>query len=625
MTLYDVDLPAADEIDVPALKAKYALERDRRMRKEGQAQYVKPVDDFAYTYEGDPYTPTAAREPVCRDIEVVILGGGWSGIVAGIQLRKAGIDDFCNIDHAGDFGGVWYWNRYPGLQCDNDAYCYLPLLEETGFMPSKKFTDGWEIREYAQDLCRRYKLYENALFHTLVESINWDEDLKRYHIRTRQGDDIRARHLIVANGLLNIPKLPGIPGIHGFKGHMFHTARWDYDYTGGEQKNPVLDRLADKKVAIVGTGATAIQLVPFLGKYAKHLYVIQRTPSCVDTRRNSETDPEWVESLRPGWQAARRANFHRGANERYLDREPDMIVDIWTEVNRRLSDEFNAEERYPDMAEYAERRDVMDFRVMERLRRRVDAIVQDPATAEQLKPYYRYQCKRPTSNDNYYETFNRPNVSLVDVSETQGLQQLTEHGFIANGEEFDCDCIIFASGYEVTSDLDRRWGFAEFTGRNGLSMYDNWAGGYRTMHGVMTHGFPNLYLVGLNQGGLNSTLTQNFETQSEHIAYIIGEVQRRGAVAAEVSETAQSAYIQHLRDTEIDRTEWIRECTPSYFNNEGQPDVDENGNERYRFYLGEVYGPGWDAFVELLEDWRASGELAGLELEMAEETVAEIA
>ena len=578
--------------------------------------FHNPVEDFVHTYEDDPYTPVTPRAPINRTHEVVILGGGWSGIMAGVALKRAGIDDFCNIDHAGDFGGVWYWNRYPGLQCDNDAYCYFPMLEEMNYMPSKKFTEGYEILAYAQSICKKYGLYDNALFHTLVNTLRWDDASKHWLLGSKQGDQIRARHLIVANGLLNIPKLPGIPGIHEFKGHLFHSARWDYEYTGGSQREPVLDKLHDKRVAIVGTGATAVQLVPYLGRYAKHFYVLQRTPSCVDTRRNSETDPDWVKTLKPGWQEARRQNFHRGANERYLPGEPDLIVDIWTEVNRHLSDEFNAEDHYPDLQEYAERRDLMDLRVMERLRRRVDAIVKDPQTAEKLKPYYRYQCKRPTSNDHYYETFNRPNVTLVDVSETQGVERLTERGFIANGEEYPIDCMIFASGYEVTSDLNRRWGFKAFTGRNGFSMYDNWAGGYKTFHGVMTHGFPNLYLIGLNQGGLNSTLTANFEAQTRHIAHIIDQAKQRGGVATvEPTREAQDAYVQHIRDTEIDRTEWIRECTPGYFNNEGKPDVDEHGNEKYRFYLGEVYGPGWDAFMKLLADWRNEGTLPGLKLE----------
>ena len=618
------ELPAADEIDIPALKERYRQERDRRIRKDGQNQYVKPVDDFADVYEADPYTPVVPRQPLDEDIEVAILGGGWSGILAGVELRRAGVSGFRNIDHAGDFGGVWYWNRYPGLQCDNDAYCYLPLLEETGFMPSKKFTDGDEIRGYAQAIARRYRLNENALFHTMVDALRWDESIKRWRISTQQGDDIRARFVIMANGLLNIPKLPGIPGIHGFKGHMFHTARWDYEYTGGNQQNPVLDKLADKHVAIVGTGATAIQLVPFLGKYARQFYVLQRTPSCVDDRRNSATDQEWVKTLKPGWQEARRANFHRGANERFLPGEKDLIGDIWTEVNHNIAVELE-QEGWPELTpeEFMARYEAMDFRVMERLRNRVDAIIEDRATAEQLKPYYRYQCKRPTSNDSYYATFNRPNVKLVDVSATQGVEAMTEKGIIANGIEYQVDCVIFASGYEVTSDLDRRWGFEVFEGRNGFSMYDNWAGDLKTFHGVMTHGFPNLYFIGLNQGGLNSSLTKNFEEQSRHIAYIIKETLARGATTVEPSKEAQTAYVTHVRETAIDRTEWIRDCTPSYFNNEGQPDVDENGNEKYRFYLGEVYGPGWDAFVKLLESWRSEGRLEGLVLETAESGVAE--
>ncbi len=606
-------LPSAHEIDIAALKQKYQQERDRRISKAGQQQYVQPKAEFAEAYEGDPYTPVTPRQPLSEEIETAILGGGWSGIMAGARMRKEGLDNFRVIDHAGDFGGVWYWNRYPGLQCDNDAYCYLPLLEETGFMPSKKFTDGWEIREYAQSIAKKYNLYEGALFHTMVTALRWDESIQRWQIETKQGDKLLARNVILANGLLNIPKLPGIPGINDFKGRLFHTARWDYDYTGGEQKDPNMTKLADKRVAIVGTGATAIQLVPFLGKFAKQFYVLQRTPSCVDTRRNSVTDPAWVKSLKPGWQQERRANFHRGANESFLQGEKDLICDIWTEVNRNLAAE-REEKDWPDQTpeEFFANYEEMDFRVMERLRRRVDSIVEDKATAEMLKPYYRYQCKRPTSNDDFYDTFNRPNVKLIDVSESQGVERLTENGFVANGEEYEVDCIMFASGYEVTSDLDRRWGFDVFEGRDGFSMYENWNGSYQTFHGVMTHRFPNLFVIGLNQGGLNSSLTVNFEEQSRHVAHIIKQVKARGATVVEPTKQAQDQYVQHIRATAVDRTEWIRACTPGYFNNEGKPDVDENGNEKYRFYLGDIYGPGWDAFMKLLDDWRQQGDLEGL-------------
>jgi cation diffusion facilitator CzcD-associated flavoprotein CzcO len=404
-------------VDIPALRAKYAQERDKRLHPEGQKQYVQPKGELAANYAADPHMPIKPRAAVNEDLEVAILGAGWTGVLAGYHLTNAGITNFRHIDLAGDFGGVWYWNRYPGLQCDNDAYCYLPLLEEMGFMPSKKFSDGFEIMDYMQSIARRFGFDKSGLFHTLTTGLRWDDKIKRWHITTNRGDQIRARFVIMANGLLNIPKLPGVPGINDFKGHMFHTARWDYSYTGGSHRNTVLDKLGDKRVAIVGTGATAAQAIPFLGKYAKQLYVIQRTPSTVDERANLATDPEWVKTLKPGWQKERQANFHRAAMEAFMPGEPDMVCDIWTEISRNLAAELAAE-GWPQLSfeQFMARRENVDYRVMERLRQRAATLVNDPATAEALKPWYRFLCKRPLSNDEYYPTFNRPNVKLIDVS-----------------------------------------------------------------------------------------------------------------------------------------------------------------------------------------------------------------
>jgi cyclohexanone monooxygenase len=608
-------VPPAEEIDIPAMTEKYRQERDKRIRREGQKQYVRPVDDLEETYEGDPHMPIESRDPISEEIDVAVLGGGWSGILAGVHLRKAGVSNFRSIDHAGDFGGVWYWNRYPGLQCDNDAYCYLPMLEEMGFMPSKKFTDGREIREYARSIAKRFGLHENALFHTLVTAMRWDDGIKRWRISTDRGDDIRARFVIMANGLLNIPKLPGIPGIHDFKGKMFHTARWDYGYTGGTQEDPVLDKLADKRVAIIGTGATAIQAVPFLGRYAKQLYVLQRTPSTVDERRNTPTDPEWVKGLKPGWQKERQANFQRAAIEQLLQGEPDLICDIWTEINRNLSAAFEAE-GWPELTpeEYMKRREVMDHQVMERLRRRVHAIVEDREASEALKPYYRYLCKRPASSDDYYPTFNRRNVKLIDVSATRGVERMTEQSFVAKGVEYEVDCMIFASGFEVSSDLDRRWGIDVIEGRGGLSIYDHWADGYKTLHGMTTREFPNQFFTGFIQGGFNASTTETYNRQGEHIAYIIKEALARGATFVEPSQEAQNQWVKLLRETAVDISQMQRDCTPSYFNNEGETQVNSEGEEKYRWYLGESYGPGWDAFQQLMQDWRDKGDLEGLVL-----------
>ncbi len=616
MSCEPTEVPPAEDIDIPAIREKYRQERDKRLRRDGQKQYAQPVDDLADNYAGDPHMPVEPRDALSEEIDVAVLGAGFSGILAGVQLRKAGISNFRTIDHAGDFGGVWYWNRYPGIQCDNDAYCYLPLLEEMGHMPAKKFDDGPDIFDYCRKIATRFGLYENALFHTMVSSLRWDDDIKRWRISTDRGDEIRARFVIMANGLLNIPKLPEIPGIHDFKGSMFHTARWDYDYTGGDWRNPVLDKLADKRVALVGTGATAIQAVPYLGRYAKQFYLLQRTPSTVDKRYNTPTDPAWVESLQPGWQKARQDNFHRAAMERFLPGDSDLVCDFWTELSRNLAAELEAE-GWPELTpeEYMARRELMDYRVMERLRRRVESIVEDRDTAEALKPWYRFLCKRPLSNEDYYETFNRPNVELIDVSASQGIEAMTEKGFIAHGVEYDIDCMIFASGFEVTSDLDRRWGIEVIEGRDGLSIYDDWANGYKTLHGMMSHGFPNQFYVGYYQGGLYATTTEQYNRQNQHIAYIIKEALERGATHVEPSLDAQNQWLSHLRETAIDNSDFVRECTPSYFNNEGEKQVDGEGHETYRFYLGEPYGPGWVAFQQLLQDWRDKGDLDGLVLE----------
>jgi cyclohexanone monooxygenase len=599
------ELRPPEAIDIPGLRKKYQQERATRLRREHGEQYVRPAGDFADAYEHDPHMPVRERAPLAEDIEVAILGGGWTGLLAGFHLRQAGINNFRHIEHGGDFGGVWYWNRYPGIQCDNESYCYLPLLEEMGYLPTKRFADGQEIQQYCRLIGERYGFYDKALFHTLVGSLTWDAAISRWRIATHRGDDIRARHVIMASGLMNMPKLPGIPGIHDFRGKKFHSARWDYDYTGGAYGNPVLDKLGDKRVAIIGTGATAIQAVPHLGKYAKHLYVLQRTPSTVDERPNPPTDPDWARSLQPGWQQQRQANFHRGAQEIFLPADQDQVCDLWTEISRHLQHQLAAE-NWPALtpAEIFARRAVLDDQVMDRLRRRVDALVKDPATAAKLKPWFRFPCKRPLSNDTYYPTFNRANVTLIDVSKTQGVERMTERGFVADGVEHEIDCAIFASGFEVTSDLERRWGIGRIEGRGGVSLYRHWAEGPESLHGIMTHGFPNMFFTGYIQGGLNSTTTEQFNRQAEHIAYIVAETHKRGAASAEPSQEAQDAYVRHFRDIEFDTSGLLAECTPSYYNNEG--------DQKPRWLLLRGYGHGWNGFMKLLADWRADGTMAGL-------------
>jgi cation diffusion facilitator CzcD-associated flavoprotein CzcO len=599
--------PPAESIDIPALRAKYRRERDRRIRKEHNDQYIPASGKWKDIYEVDPYTPVAPRDPITGETDAVILGAGFCGMMAAHQLKQAGIDDFYILDHGGNFGGTWYWNRYPGIQCDNDSLVYMPLLEETNYMPSKKFADGYEIHDHCQRIADTFELRRNALFHTLIESLVWDAESNRWLVGTNRGDEIKARFVVLAMGPLNKPKLPGIAGIDRFKGKIFHTARWDYDYTGGEWRNPVLDKLKDKKVAIIGTGATAIQVVPYLAKYAKHTYVVQRTPSTIDERNNRPIDPEWYAGQKPGWQEERIRNFHHAAMERLAPGEPDLVQDIWTEISRNMSAELEAE-GWPELSpeEYARRREVMDYRVMERLRARCD-VVKDPATAEALKPYYRYLCKRPASNDDFYPAFNQDNVTLIDVAETQGLERLTESGFVHDGREYEIDCLIMASGYEVTNDLDRRWGISRLEGESGMSIYDYWREGFQTFQGMMAHKFPNMFFTGFTQAGANASNSKTFIDQGRHIGYIASQALLRGAVRVEPTQAAQDAYIRHLRAVAVDNSDYVNECTPSYFNNEGD-------TTKKRHIFGEPWGEGYYAFEDMLAKWRAAGDLAGLQL-----------
>ncbi|GAY13331.1 NAD(P)/FAD-dependent oxidoreductase [Mycobacterium sp. shizuoka-1] len=603
-----------DDIDIEALREKYRVERDKRLRRDGSAQYLELGGEYAQFSEIDPYTPVAQRDPITEDAEVVVLGGGFAGLLAGAYLTKAGVHGVRIIEMAGDFGGVWYWNRFPGIQCDNDAYCYIPLLEELDFMPSKKFADGAEIYMHCRNIGKHFGLYDGALFSTQVRELRWDGARKRWRIRTDQGDDIRARFVVMAQGAYHRPKLPNIGGIKDYLaagGHVFHSARWDYEYTGGDA-NGGLVKLADKRVALVGTGATGVQLVPHLGRDAEHLFVFQRTPSSVDERTNTPTDPAWAATLQPGWQQQRKRNFHNWSPfVGVVFGEPDLVCDFWTELGRNLTARIAAcaDPASVSIEQIMAFREEEDFKIMERLRRRIAGLVTDPATAEALKPYYRFMCKRPCSSENYLPTFNRSNVTLVDVADAKGVDRLSAKGIVANGVEYEVDCVIFASGFEISTEISRRYAIDTIEGRDGVSLFDHWKDGYRTLHGMTSRGFPNQFFTGFIQGGVSANTTAMFEQQAEHIAYIIAEAQKRGATTVEPSQRAQDAWVATVRELSIDNSAFELSCTPGYYNNEGRGGAEGNGS-----FLGDFYAPGFYAFDELIAQWRAAGDLDGLEL-----------
>ena len=591
--------------DPDALTKRYAAEREKRIREDAEAQFVQLSHDspFANKYlEEDPYCEPVQRDPIKDEREVIVIGGGWVGMLTAARLVQAGIEGVRIVESGGDFGGTWYWNRYPGAQCDIESYSYLPLLEETGYVPKLRYSFAPEIYEHAQRIGQHFGLYEDAVFQTWVTELRWLEDEKRWLVQTNHGDEMRARHICLGTGPANRPRLPGIPGVEDFRGHSFHTCRWDYDYTGGSHEGG-LDNLADKTVAIIGTGATAVQCVPALGESAKQLYVFQRTPSSVDVRNNAETDPEWAASLKPGWQKERQKKFGEAFLGGPID--PAFIDDGWTRLTRNVKAMASkATEQVSNLVQLA------DFKTMEEIRGLVDETVKDPETADKLKAYYNQFCKRPTFNDHYLATFNRDNVELVDVSATQGVEAITERGIVANGKEFEVDCIIYASGFEITSSYERRLGIPIF-GMGGQSIYEHWQDGMRSMHGLMVSGFPNLYMCG---GGFVFQLGANYahgiDVQAGHVAYTISELSRRGIQSANVSHEAEEQWISDQLDTRISGFVLGGSpdtCTPGYYNQEGT-------SKRYRDVRRETYSKGVGAYMKLLRDWRESNTLEGLEL-----------
>ncbi len=587
--------------DPDALREKYREERDKRLRPEGNAQYIQIKGDFAH-FEDDPYVePGFTREPVADEVDVVLVGGGFGGLLAGARLRQLGVENVRIIEKGGDFGGTWYWNRYPGVACDIESYVYLPLLEELDYVPKEKYSRGEEIFEHSKAIAREFDLYRDVLFQTEVTELRWNEESARWIITTDRGDAIRARFVSLANGYLQKAKLPGIPGVERFEGHSFHTARWDYDYTGGDSHGN-LSKLADKRVGIIGTGATAVQCIPHLGASAGHLYVFQRTPSSVGVRANAPTDPEWAKSLEPGWHQKRMDNFQILTAGGF--QEEDLVSDGWTDIVRKVLTLMLKQES-PDVSPEAIERQVelADFMNMEEIRARVETLVDDPETAEALKPWYRQFCKRPCFHDEYLQTFNRPNVTLVDTH-GQGVERITEKGVVVDGQEFELDCLIYATGFEVGTDYARRSGF-EVIGRDGLTLTEKWADGIRTLHGIHMHGFPNCYMMSIAQSGFTVNFPHMINEQAKHIAYVIHAALERGDRSLEVSEKAEQEWVDAVIAASGQTAEFGENCTPGYYNNEGQPPATSLQNG---FYFG---GP--TAFIEILEKWRDSGTLEGLE------------
>jgi cyclohexanone monooxygenase len=578
------------DIDFDAITRKYEEERAKRLKAEGLGQYRQLKGEFA-RFARDPNAEREfTRDPVKREARVLVVGGGFGGLLAGAHLRKQGVEDIVFVDRASDFGGTWYWNRYPGVRCDVEAYVYVPLLEETGFVPSEKYAKGGEIQHQCRLIGEHFDLYRGALFRTSVETMEWDEARQRWIVRTDRGDEIAAQFIVSATGHYSSPKLPVIPGLEQFAGPSFHTSRWDYGVTGGDADGN-LTGLEGKRVGVIGTGSTGIQCVPPLAEWAEHLYVFQRTPTSIDIRGNGPTDEAWFKSQPPGWWQARVENFTNWTSG--IQKGEDLVADSWTNLLGEPTAVAGGKVGTVDPAEMLK----AELLKMEKVRQRIDAVVEDRQTAEALKPWYHYFCKRPGFSDDYLQTFNRDNVTLVDTG-GKGVERITPTGVIVDGREYPVDVLVFATGFEFMTSYTREAGFA-ITGRNGLSLDEHWSRGAHTLWGMQTRGFPNFFLMSLLQSGVSINYMHICDAQTRYIAAVIAHCLDNGITAVEPSEAAENAWVERIVELSKARKAFLEACTPGYFNQEGEA--------RPEFELNIPFGGGPHEYLDIVAEAREGG------------------
>lgn len=590
----------AVEFDPAQIRARYREELDRRAPSSRRAA-DRPTDRSAPGPAGiDPWSDPIVREPITEEVEMLIIGGGFAGLLTAVRAREAGVESIRIIEAAGDFGGVWYWNRYPNAQCDTEGYVYLPLLEETGYMPSRRFPYAKEIFEHAQRIGRHFGFYEQALLQTEVQRLEWSDDDEEWTATTDRGDRIRARYVMYSRGAFGVPRYPNVPGIESFPGEVFHASRWNYDYTGGAP-GAAPDRLSDKRVAVIGSAATGVQVVSALAPVTEQLYVIQRTPTAfLGNRDTSITDPAWFQSLPEGWQSKRRQNFD--GNTSGVVPPEDLVQDTWSTTfsqaatAERILGDTPISSLDPETAMAAW--ELADMEIMERARAYTRSQVADPALAAKLEPWYALKCKRVTFDDGYLAAFNRDNVTLVDAPGT-GLERIEGNRLFAGGTEFEVDCIILATGFDTSQDSNSRVGI-EIVGRGGETLSEHNANGLRSLHGVMTDGFPNLFATGQGQDPFAVNYTSVLAVQSDHIAALLAAARERGATTIEPTPESVEAWKATIEETSAPFRAYQRTCVPSYFNADGN--LDQVGA-----LAATAFTPGVLVFSDLISEWRGAG------------------
>ncbi|KAK3366226.1 pyridine nucleotide-disulfide oxidoreductase-like protein [Lasiosphaeria ovina] len=630
------------------LQQKYAEEAAKRFRSDGVAQFVDLKDassDRVRALKDDPWADHSAlnAKPAVKDgarYKFIILGAGYGGLIYAANLVKSGVvsgeGDVLFLDAAGGFGGTWYWNRYPGLHCDIESYVYMPLLEETGYIPKNKYADGPELLDHANRIAKHFDLDDKALFRTTVQSAHWNDESKVWHISITEDRgpeeesrrlELEAQYFFIASGVLTVPHAPKIPSLETFSGYMFHTSRWDYSVSGGKPDNWNLTGLQGKRVGIIGTGATAIQVVPQLAKLAKEVYVFQRTPSSVSWRGQRPTDPEeWKTKIaaKKGWQIARMKNMDRFLTDAAREGEENLVADSWSRVTAYSalvgSPRWGIIEPTPEkIDEHVARLYKLDQPYTEQVRARTATIVKDPDTAARLTAWYPSWCKRVTFSDEYLQVFNLPHVHLVDT-EGKGVDSATKDGLVVAGKEYPLDILVLSTGFRTPGhgggNPAERADIRVF-GREGKSLHDKWdEQGASTLHGLYTNGFPNLFFSAVAQTGQAANFVFTVTVWAEHIAQVVADAERAAGPRAvvEVKKEAEEAWAVEI----MKRAAWytsILGCTPGYITSEGQAlQTPKDAAEMVKKARSSGWSEGMESFIQLLEKYRAEGSLRAFEV-----------
>ncbi|GAA2852749.1 NAD(P)/FAD-dependent oxidoreductase [Streptosporangium fragile] len=483
------------------------------------------------------YGPQPDARPVPPSVDAVVVGAGLSGMYLLHRFREMKLSAIV-FEVGSDVGGTWYWNRYPGARVDVESLAYSYSFSEEleqEYEWQERYPDQQEILRYAQHVADRFDLRSDIFLDTRVQAATYDEHGKTWLVRTERGDTVTARFLVMATGCLSASKLPEIPGLDRFGGAAYHTARWPHegvDFTG-------------MRVGIIGTGSSGVQAIPAIAGQAADLTVFQRTPAYSLPAHNRRLRPDEIADMKANYRAFRKAQREsrfgvpaetptKSALE-VTDEERDAVFEqAWEEGN--LGGLLNT---YADVLVVREANDTVKRFVHGKIRQ----IVKDPQTAADLCPEYPFGTKRPCMDTNYYETYNRENVHLVNLRRTP-IMEITEKGVRTSDKEYTFDAIVYATGFDaMTGALTN----IDIRGRGGVSLKEAWSAGPRTYLGISSVGFPNMFtIIGPGSPSVLSNMIVSIEQHVDWVADAIEYLGRQGLTAIEPTQEAQDAWVDHV-------------------------------------------------------------------------------